>query len=157
MRQVLRMRKLPESAPHALGLAEFILGRLHRSLHPPLLDGSLARLEDLISDESLNRPAGLCLKLDARANQVANYETLGYDVLIIGAGGAGLRAAIEASAAGVKVGLVCKSLLGKAHTVRKRPNASANWKAGGRSSIELRTVEFFSAILVAIAIRASPM
>ncbi|MGA9449905.1 MAG: fumarate reductase/succinate dehydrogenase flavoprotein subunit [Verrucomicrobiia bacterium] len=47
----------------------------------------------------------------------ANYETLEYDVLIIGAGGAGLRAAIEASAAGVKVGLVCKSLLGKAHTV----------------------------------------
>jgi succinate dehydrogenase / fumarate reductase flavoprotein subunit len=38
-------------------------------------------------------------------------------VLVIGAGGAGLRAAIEASAAGVRVGLVCKSLLGKAHTV----------------------------------------
>jgi succinate dehydrogenase / fumarate reductase flavoprotein subunit len=38
-------------------------------------------------------------------------------VLVIGAGGAGLRAAIEASAAGVKVGLICKSLLGKAHTV----------------------------------------
>jgi succinate dehydrogenase / fumarate reductase flavoprotein subunit len=48
---------------------------------------------------------------------MANYETLEYDVLVIGAGGAGLRAAIEASAAGVKVGLVCKSLLGKAHTV----------------------------------------
>jgi len=46
-----------------------------------------------------------------------NYETFEYDVLVIGAGGAGLRAAIEASAAGVKVGLVCKSLLGKAHTV----------------------------------------
>lgn len=45
------------------------------------------------------------------------YETFEYDVLIIGAGGAGLRAAIEASAAGVKVGLICKSLLGKAHTV----------------------------------------
>jgi len=38
-------------------------------------------------------------------------------VLVIGAGGAGLRAAIEASSAGVSVGLVCKSLLGKAHTV----------------------------------------
>ena len=38
-------------------------------------------------------------------------------MLVIGAGGAGLRAAIEASAAGVKVGLLCKSLLGKAHTV----------------------------------------
>ena len=45
------------------------------------------------------------------------YQTLEHDVLVIGAGGAGLRAAIEASAAGVKVGLVCKSLLGKAHTV----------------------------------------
>ena len=46
-----------------------------------------------------------------------NYETFEYDVLVIGAGGAGLRAAIEASAASVKVGLICKSLLGKAHTV----------------------------------------
>src|SRR5580698_1814934 len=48
---------------------------------------------------------------------MAEYQTLEFDVLVIGAGGAGLRAAIEASAAGVKVGLVCKSLLGKAHTV----------------------------------------
>jgi succinate dehydrogenase / fumarate reductase flavoprotein subunit len=45
------------------------------------------------------------------------YQTHEYDVLVIGAGGAGLRAAVEASAAGVKVGLICKSLLGKAHTV----------------------------------------
>src|SRR6201995_3743390 len=48
---------------------------------------------------------------------MADYETHEHDVLVIGAGGAGLRAAIEASAAGVSVGLVCKSLLGKAHTV----------------------------------------
>src|ERR1700747_764324 len=48
---------------------------------------------------------------------MADYETTENDVLVIGAGGAGLRAAIEASAAGVSVGLVCKSLLGKAHTV----------------------------------------
>jgi len=47
----------------------------------------------------------------------ANYETHEHDVLIIGAGGAGLRAAIAALAAGARVGLVCKSLLGKAHTV----------------------------------------
>jgi succinate dehydrogenase / fumarate reductase flavoprotein subunit len=47
----------------------------------------------------------------------ANYETHEHDVLIIGAGGAGLRAAIEALANGTRVGLVCKSLLGKAHTV----------------------------------------
>jgi len=48
---------------------------------------------------------------------MAEYQTFEHDVLVIGAGGAGLRAAIEASAAGVSVGLVCKSLLGKAHTV----------------------------------------
>jgi succinate dehydrogenase / fumarate reductase flavoprotein subunit len=66
-----------------------------------------------------------------------NYETFEYDVLVIGAGGAGLRAAIEASAAGVKVGLVCKSLLGKAHTVMAEGGVAAamgnvddrdNWK-----------------------------
>jgi succinate dehydrogenase / fumarate reductase flavoprotein subunit len=45
------------------------------------------------------------------------HPTYTYDVLIIGAGGAGLRAAIEAARAGVSVGLICKSLLGKAHTV----------------------------------------
>jgi len=45
------------------------------------------------------------------------YETHEHDVLIIGAGGAGLRAAIEALAQGARVGVVCKSLLGKAHTV----------------------------------------
>jgi len=56
---------------------------------------------------------------------VANYETLEYDVLVIGAGGAGLRAAIEASVAGVKVGLVCKSLLGKAHTVMAEGGVAA--------------------------------
>src|SRR5579863_8300028 len=48
---------------------------------------------------------------------MADYQRFDYDVLVIGAGGAGLRAAIEASIAGVKVGLICKSLLGKAHTV----------------------------------------
>jgi succinate dehydrogenase / fumarate reductase flavoprotein subunit len=48
---------------------------------------------------------------------VAEYQAHSHDVLVIGAGGAGLRAAIEAAASGVSVGLVCKSLLGKAHTV----------------------------------------
>ena len=48
---------------------------------------------------------------------MTDYPTFEHDVLVIGAGGAGLRAAIEASAAGLSVGLVCKSLLGKAHTV----------------------------------------
>src|SRR6187549_838355 len=45
------------------------------------------------------------------------YETFSHDVLVIGSGGAGLRAAIGASAAGVSVGMVSKCLLGKAHTV----------------------------------------
>jgi len=48
---------------------------------------------------------------------VAAHQTYSYDVLVVGAGGAGLRAAIEAANAGVSVGLICKSLLGKAHTV----------------------------------------
>lgn len=56
---------------------------------------------------------------------MAEYETHEYDVLVIGAGGAGLRAAIEASAAGVSVGLVCKSLLGKAHTVMAEGGVAA--------------------------------
>ena len=60
-----------------------------------------------------------------------------HDVLVIGAGGAGLRAAIEASASGVSVGLVCKSMLGKAHTVMAEGGIAAslgnvddrdNWK-----------------------------
>jgi succinate dehydrogenase / fumarate reductase flavoprotein subunit len=48
---------------------------------------------------------------------MAAQSSYSYDVLVIGAGGAGLRAAIEAANAGVTVGLICKSLLGKAHTV----------------------------------------
>ena len=65
------------------------------------------------------------------------YQTHEHDVLVIGAGGAGLRAAIEASAGGVSVGLVCKSLLGKAHTVMAEGGIAAalanvddrdNWK-----------------------------
>jgi succinate dehydrogenase / fumarate reductase flavoprotein subunit len=67
----------------------------------------------------------------------AEYQTFEHDVLVIGAGGAGLRAAIEASTAGVSVGLVCKSLLGKAHTVMAEGGMAAamanvddrdNWK-----------------------------
>ncbi|THU34747.1 fumarate reductase/succinate dehydrogenase flavoprotein subunit [Niastella caeni] len=48
---------------------------------------------------------------------MSSFDTYNYDVLVIGAGGAGLRAAIEATANGVSVALICKSLLGKAHTV----------------------------------------
>src|SRR3954449_13230799 len=53
------------------------------------------------------------------------YETFQHDVLVIGSGGAGLRAAIEASAAGVSVGMVCKCLLGKAHTVMAEGGVAA--------------------------------
>src|SRR5437764_8770299 len=81
-----------------------------------MLDVRLARLED---------------------RMMVRAQTHEHDVLVIGAGGAGLRAAIEASAAGVSVGLVCKSLLGKAHTVMAEGGIAAalanvddrdNWK-----------------------------
>ena len=56
---------------------------------------------------------------------MSDIQTLDHDVLVIGAGGAGLRAAIEAAAQGVSVGLVCKSLLGKAHTVMAEGGVAA--------------------------------
>jgi succinate dehydrogenase / fumarate reductase flavoprotein subunit len=56
---------------------------------------------------------------------MADLQHFDHDVLVIGAGGAGLRAAIEASARGAKVGLVCKSLLGKAHTVMAEGGVAA--------------------------------
>jgi len=73
------------------------------------------------------------------------FETHEHDVIVIGAGGAGLRAAIEASAAGVSVGLVCKSLLGKAHTVMAEGGVAAamgnvepkdNWKVHFRDTMK---------------------
>src|SRR3954470_17885758 len=73
------------------------------------------------------------------------YETHSHDVLVIGAGGAGLRAAIEASAMGVSVGLICKSLLGKAHTVMAEGGVAAalgnveskdNWKVHFRDTMK---------------------
>jgi succinate dehydrogenase / fumarate reductase, flavoprotein subunit len=81
-----------------------------------VFDGDLDRLEDFL---------------------VAEYILHEHDVLIIGAGGAGLRAAVEASAAGVKVAVITKSLLGKAHTVMAEGGIAAamgnvddrdNWK-----------------------------
>src|SRR5271169_2166176 len=56
---------------------------------------------------------------------MAEYQVFEHDVLVVGAGGAGLRAAIEASAAGVKVAVICKSLLGKAHTVMAEGGVAA--------------------------------
>ena len=48
---------------------------------------------------------------------ISNIQTIEHDVIVVGAGGAGIRAAIECSMRGLSTGLVCKSLLGKAHTV----------------------------------------
>ena len=67
-----------------------------------------------------------------------------YDVIVIGAGGAGLRAAVEASSMGVKTALICKSLLGKAHTVMAEGGIAAamgnvwkedNWKVHFRDTM----------------------
>ncbi len=56
---------------------------------------------------------------------MTEFASFDHDVLVIGAGGAGLRAAIEAAASGLSVGLVCKSLLGKAHTVMAEGGVAA--------------------------------
>jgi succinate dehydrogenase / fumarate reductase, flavoprotein subunit len=60
------------------------------------------------------------------AEVIESYETHQHDVLIIGAGGAGLRAAIASAAVGASVGVVCKSLLGKAHTVMAEGGMAAS-------------------------------
>jgi len=75
---------------------------------------------------------------------VADHETHDFDVVVIGAGGAGLRAAIEAKERGLRTALVCKSLLGKAHTVMAEGGAAAamgnvwpedNWKVHFRDTM----------------------
>lgn len=91
---------------------------------------------------------------------MAGIQTFEYDVLIVGAGGAGLRAAIAVREAGLSCGVVCKSLLGKAHTVMAEGGAAAslgnmgepdNWKVhfrdtmlGGQHINNPRTVELFA-------------
>ncbi|CAB4929156.1 unannotated protein [freshwater metagenome] len=57
---------------------------------------------------------------------MTDLETHSYDVLVIGAGGAGLRAAVEAREAGLRVAIICKSLFGKAHTVMAEGGAAAS-------------------------------
>ena len=58
--------------------------------------------------------------------EIHSERTHEHDVIVIGAGGAGLRASIEASACGATVALVCKSLLGKAHTVMAEGGMAAS-------------------------------
>src|SRR5205823_4557454 len=87
-----------------------------------------------------------CRPASGAASMTADskYETHDYDVLIVGAGGAGLRAAIEASAQGARTALICKSLLGKAHTVMAEGGIAAamgnvwpedNWKVHFRDTM----------------------
>ena len=75
---------------------------------------------------------------------ISEIQTFDHDVVVIGAGGAGLRAAIECSAQGLNTGMICKSLLGKAHTVMAEGGAAAslghtderdNWKVHFRDTI----------------------
>jgi succinate dehydrogenase / fumarate reductase flavoprotein subunit len=75
---------------------------------------------------------------------MTSLEKYKYDVVVIGAGGAGLRAAVEARAAGLRVAIVCKSLFGKAHTVMAEGGAAAsmgnvndndNWKVHFRDTM----------------------
>ena len=103
--QALRLRQLPERQAQEVGLGEPVLGRILRYLRSPLLHGHLV--------------------LTGESCRWRNSRRFSYDVLVIGAGGAGLRAAIEAAATGVKVGVVCKSLLGKAHTVMAEGGVAA--------------------------------
>jgi succinate dehydrogenase / fumarate reductase flavoprotein subunit len=56
----------------------------------------------------------------------SSLERYKYDVLVIGAGGAGLRAAVEARESGLRVAIICKSLFGKAHTVMAEGGAAAS-------------------------------
>src|SRR6185436_7382892 len=114
-----------QCAPLAMGMVQPFRRRADRPLHPTRRDG---------------RDHGSAVGVVV----ASEYETHDYDVVVIGAGGAGLRAAIEASAMGVKTALVCKSLLGKAHTVMAEGGIAAamgnvwkedNWKVHFRDTM----------------------
>lgn len=85
-------------------MVQFVWRDVRGLVRAPMFYGYLDRLEDIL---------------------MASYETYHHDVLVIGSGGAGLRAAIEASAAGVSVAVICRSLLGKAHTVMAEGGVAA--------------------------------
>ncbi len=82
---------------------------------------------------------------------ISNIQTIEHDVIVVGAGGAGIRAAIECSMRGLSTGLVCKSLLGKAHTVMAEGGVAAalgnvdsrdHWKVHFRDT--MRGGKFFN-------------
>ncbi|MDH4089386.1 MAG: fumarate reductase/succinate dehydrogenase flavoprotein subunit [Cyclobacteriaceae bacterium] len=85
-------------------MVQFVWRDVRGLVRAPMFYGYLDRLEDIL---------------------MASYETYHHDVLVIGSGGAGLRAAIEASVAGVSVAVICRSLLGKAHTVMAEGGVAA--------------------------------
>src|SRR5205823_2813631 len=126
-----------------------LLRDVRRRVRPHVFDGCVERHSDHLKSfsrdaESSERSAGesLVLRSDDSASRLnegltMDFQTQEHDVIVIGAGGAGLRAAIEASASGVSVGLICKALLGKAHTVMAEGGIAAalanvddrdNWK-----------------------------
>src|SRR5207249_11160996 len=85
-----------ERPPRPVGVGEPLQRGPDRRLHPAGRFGDHPRSQVLL---------------------MPDYETHEVDVLVIGAGGAGLRAAVETHARGARTAIVCKSLLGKAHTV----------------------------------------
>src|SRR5438105_5783334 len=104
-------------------------------------------------DEFVRRDVRRLLRLDGRERThhesenplMEKYERHQFDVIVVGAGGAGLRAAIESSALGAKTALVCKSLLGKAHTVMAEGGIAAalahvdpqdNWQTHFRDTMK---------------------
>src|SRR6266550_3237856 len=95
-----------ERQARPLGMGEPAVGGRDGHLHPPFAGGAS------------NRPAVGILN-------ATGYETVETDVLVLGAGGAGLRGAIAAAEAGARVVIVCKSLLGKAHTVMAEGGVAA--------------------------------
>src|ERR1700726_1598600 len=114
--------------------------RLEWTPHALCMDESHFRGPDRsLRSDGLRRPAK-----GYSAPVTSAYETHEHDVLIIGAGGAGLRAALGALAEGAKVGVVCKSLLGKAHTVMAegviaaamaKVDTSDDWRAHFRDTM----------------------
>ena len=100
--------------------------------------------ERLRREERTNPPGASPAQPEIEQMSLDGIERHDYDVLVVGAGGAGIRAAIEASAAGARTALVCKSLLGKAHTVMAEGGIAAalgnvwkedNWRVHFRDTM----------------------